>query len=71
MERLVEIALRYRILVLIGVPILAVAGVVAMKNLPMDAEPDITPNQVLVLTRPPVCRRLRSNNCSPIPSRPR
>lgn len=53
MERLVELALRYRILVLLGVLILVVAGVVAMKNLPMDAEPDITPNQVLVLTRAP------------------
>jgi cobalt-zinc-cadmium resistance protein CzcA len=53
MERLVAIALRYRILVLAGVLLLVVAGFVAMKNLPMDAEPDITPNQVLVLTRAP------------------
>jgi len=53
MERIVEFALRYRILVLIGVMVLAVAGIIAMQQLPIDAEPDITPNQVLVLTRAP------------------
>jgi cobalt-zinc-cadmium resistance protein CzcA len=53
MQRLVELALRYRILVLLAALFVAAAGVVAMRNLPIDAEPDITPNQVLVLTRAP------------------
>jgi cobalt-zinc-cadmium resistance protein CzcA len=53
MQRLVELALRYRILVLMAALFVAAAGIVAMRNLPIDAEPDITPNQVLVLTRAP------------------
>ncbi|WP_420236235.1 efflux RND transporter permease subunit [Telmatobacter bradus] len=53
MQRLVELALRYRILVLLAALFVAAAGVAAMRNLPIDAEPDITPNQVLVLTRAP------------------
>ena len=53
MERLVELALRYRILVLLCAALLAMAGFASMQKLPMDAEPDITPNQVLVLTRAP------------------
>ena len=53
MNRLVELALRYRILVLMAALFVAAVGVVAMRNLPIDAEPDITPNQVLVLTRAP------------------
>jgi len=53
MERLVELTLRYRILVLLCAALLAMAGFASMQKLPMDAEPDITPNQVLVLTRAP------------------
>ncbi|HZY62815.1 MAG: cation transporter [Acidobacteriales bacterium 59-55] len=53
MDRLVEAALRYRVLVLLATVFVIVLGVVSLRNLPMDAEPDITPNQVLVLTRAP------------------
>jgi len=53
MQRLVELALRYRILVLLATVFVAAIGVVSLRNLPIDAEPDITPNQVLVLTRAP------------------
>ena len=53
MQRLVEIALRYRVLVLLATLFVIVLGVVSLRNLPMDAEPDITPNQVLILTRAP------------------
>jgi cobalt-zinc-cadmium resistance protein CzcA len=53
MQRLVEIALRYRILVLLVTLFVAAIGVISLRNLPIDAEPDITPNQVLVLTRAP------------------
>lgn len=53
MQRLVELALRYRILVLLATVFVAAIGFVSLRNLPIDAEPDITPNQVLVLTRVP------------------
>ncbi len=53
MGKLVGIALRYRILVLLGALFVAVMGFVSLQNLPIDVEPDITPNQVLVLTRAP------------------
>lgn len=53
MNRLIELALRYRILVLLATLFVAGIGVVSLKNLSLDAEPDITPNQVLVLTRAP------------------
>ena len=53
MQRLVELALRYRVLVLLATLFVAATGYVSLRNLPLDAEPDITPNQVLVLTRAP------------------
>lgn len=53
MHRIIEWALRYRGLVLIGVVGVIVHGVYSLQQLPIDAVPDITPNQVLVLTRAP------------------
>lgn len=53
MQRLVELALRYRVLVLLATVFVAAIGFLSLRNLPIDAEPDITPNQVLVLTRAP------------------
>ncbi len=53
MQRLVDLALRYRILVLLATVFVAAIGFNSLRNLPIDAEPDITPNQVLVLTRSP------------------
>ncbi len=53
MKRLIELALRYRILVLLATSFVAAIGFISLRNLPIDAEPDITPNQVLVLTRAP------------------
>jgi heavy metal efflux system protein len=53
MHRLVELSLRYRFLVLLATAFVAVMGFVSLRRLPLDAEPDITPNQVLVLTRAP------------------
>ena len=69
MHRLVDIALRYRVLVILGALFVAAMGVVSLSNLPVDVEPDITPNQVLVLTRAPSLSPLRSNNSSPSRSR--
>jgi cobalt-zinc-cadmium resistance protein CzcA len=53
MNRLIELALRYRILVLLATLFVAGIGILSLRDLPLDAEPDITPNQVLVLTRAP------------------
>jgi cobalt-zinc-cadmium resistance protein CzcA len=53
MQRLVELALRHRILVLLATVFVVAMGVISLRNLPIDVEPDITPNQVLVLTRAP------------------
>ena len=53
MQRLIDIALRYRVLVLLAFFFVAALGFVSLQRLPIDAEPDITPNQVLVLTRVP------------------
>lgn len=53
MNRLVDLALRYRILVLLGFALVAAFGFASLRKLPIDAEPDVTPNQVLVLTRAP------------------
>lgn len=53
MNRLVDVALRYRILVLLAFAFVAAIGFASLRKLPIDAEPDVTPNQVLVLTRAP------------------
>ena len=53
MGRLVDWALRYRFLVLLATALVAAVGLRSMLRLPIDAVPDITPNQVLVLTRSP------------------
>lgn len=53
MQRLVAIALRFRFIVLLATVVVAIFGVLSLRDLPIDAVPDITPNQVLVLTRAP------------------
>jgi cobalt-zinc-cadmium resistance protein CzcA len=51
--RVVDFALRYRFLVLMGTAVLIAAGIYSLGRLPIDAVPDITPNQVVVLTNAP------------------
>jgi len=53
MERLVAWALSYRFIVILASVFVAGAGLYSLQRLPIDAVPDITPNQVLVLTRAP------------------
>src|SRR5581483_10296794 len=53
MQRLVTWALQFRFLVLLGTLLVVVSGVFSLKNLLIEGVPDITPNQVLVLTRAP------------------
>ena len=53
MKALVAGALKYRFVVLIITILVAAFGVFSLGQLPIDAVPDITPNQVLVLTKAP------------------
>src|SRR5205085_81586 len=49
-ERLIELSIRNRFLVLIIAAALTVAGVYALLNTPIDAIPDLSENQVIVFT---------------------
>lgn len=53
MRRLVDLCLRFRFLVLAITGLIVGAGLWAMRNLPIDAVPDITPVQVQILTKSP------------------
>src|SRR5215216_6697273 len=52
-DRLITGALRHRIAVMIATLLLAAAGAWAFATLNTDAFPDLTPNQVLVMTTAP------------------
>ena len=52
-DRIIEFALRQRILVLVGVLLVAALGVFAFRALPIDAFPDVTNIQVQVITEAP------------------
>lgn len=51
MHRIVEFSLRYKFLVIVLTALLIGTGVRSMYDLPIDAVPDVTPNQVQVLSR--------------------
>ena len=53
MHHAVDFALRNRFLVLAGTALAAGLGLYSMFQLPIDAVPDVTPNQVMVLTQAP------------------
>ena len=53
MHRIIEFSLNNRFLVIVMLLILIAAGLHAMLNLPIDAVPDVTPNQVQILTKSP------------------
>ena len=53
MHRLVEFSLKNRFLILVFTLVIVAVGVRSMQVLPIDAVPDITPNQVMVLTDAP------------------
>ena len=53
LEKLVELSLRYKFLVLVVFSVVAFAGVRAVMNLPIDAFPDVTPVQVNIYTESP------------------
>lgn len=53
MQKIIELVLRFRFLVLALTGLLIVGGFYALKRLPIDAVPDITPVQVQILTKSP------------------
>jgi cobalt-zinc-cadmium resistance protein CzcA len=53
LEKLVELSLRYKFLVLIIFAVVGFAGVRAVTTLPIDAFPDVTPVQVNIYTESP------------------
>ena len=53
MHKLIDFSLRNKFLVLIFTAVLVGIGVYSMLRLPIDAVPDVTPNQVLILTQAP------------------
>jgi len=52
-DRLITVALRFRVAVIAGVCVLAAAGIWSLSTLTVDAFPDLTPNQVDILTPAP------------------
>ncbi len=53
LNQLVEASLRYKVLVLVGFALVVFLGIQAFREVPVDAFPDITPNQVSVYTESP------------------
>ncbi|MBL8525748.1 MAG: efflux RND transporter permease subunit [Betaproteobacteria bacterium] len=52
-NQIVNASLRYKVLVLVGFVLLVVFGVRAFQRVPVDAFPDVTPNQVSIYTESP------------------
>ncbi|WP_354675030.1 efflux RND transporter permease subunit [Cupriavidus alkaliphilus] len=53
LSQLVDLSLRYKVLVLVGFAVVVFLGVRAWLTMPVDAFPDVTPNQVNVYTESP------------------
>ena len=53
LNRLVEFSLRYKVLVLIAFLVIAFLGIRAVRTVPIDAFPDVTPVQVNIYTESP------------------
>ncbi|MBI4291854.1 MAG: efflux RND transporter permease subunit [Betaproteobacteria bacterium] len=53
LDRIVDLSLRYKLLVLLGFALVIFFGVRAWLTVPVDAFPDVTPNQVSVYTESP------------------
>jgi cobalt-zinc-cadmium resistance protein CzcA len=50
MDKIIDVSLRWRLLVIVGVVLVALIGANALQNLPIDAVPDVTNIQVQILT---------------------
>jgi len=66
-EKLIAFSLRQRVLVLIGTLALVVGGLFALTRLPIDAVPDVTNNQVQILTQAPALSPLEVERYVTVP----
>jgi len=53
LDKIIELSLKYKILVLVAFIAIAVSGYRAYTQIPIDAFPDITPKQVVIYTESP------------------
>ncbi|MHC4498357.1 MAG: efflux RND transporter permease subunit, partial [Planctomycetota bacterium] len=53
LDKFIHFILKQRLLVILGSIVLLAAGIIAWKNLPIDAFPDVTNEQVMILTEAP------------------
>jgi len=53
LDKLIELSLRYRLLVIVAFTAIALFGYKAYSEIPIDAFPDITPKQVVIYTESP------------------
>jgi len=53
LEKLIELSLKYKLLVIVLFMTMAIFGFKAYKEIPVDAFPDITPKQVVIYTESP------------------
>ena len=53
LNAIVEAALRYKVLVLVGFAVVVGLGIMAFRQVPVDAFPDVTPAQVNIYTESP------------------
>lgn len=53
LDKLIELSLKYKLLVIVIFLVIAVFGYKAYRDIPIDAFPDITPKQVVVYTESP------------------
>ena len=53
LEKIIDISLKYKLMVIIFFIIISIMGIKAYKSIPVDAFPDITPKQVVIYTESP------------------
>lgn len=53
LNKIVDLSLRYKVLVLVGFALVILLGIKAWRELPVDAFPDVTPVQVNIFTESP------------------
>jgi cobalt-zinc-cadmium resistance protein CzcA len=53
MHKIIELSLKYRFLIIMLTLLMIGVGIYDLRRLPIDAVPDITPNQVQIITRSP------------------
>ena len=68
LNRIIDLSLRNRAIVIAAVAVAAIGGVFALRRLDVDAFPDTTPVQVQINTVAPALARKKSSGRSPFRS---